>query len=119
MLRTFLLRRLPILAPLLAALWLFQGGGSQEVALTWVLPEEPQVTEARVRVVGEDGAVASSIAWGSERHPAERHLAHRAFLAPGAYRIQAVLHRADGTTKDLERELHIDPEDDAIRVHLE
>lgn len=117
--RALLTRRLPIVGLLLAVLWLFQGGGAHEVALTWVLPPEPPVTEARVRVVTEDGAVASAISWGSESRPAELRRDHRAFLAPGAYRIQAILRRADGTTKDVERELRIDREDHSIRVHLE
>ena len=72
-----------------------------------------------VRVLDEDGAVASALSWGSDRTPAEARRAHRALLAPGAYRIQAHLRRADGTTKDVERELQIDREDHAIRVHLE
>lgn len=117
--RAPLARRLPVLVLILAALWLFQGGGAREISLTWVLPGEPPVTEARVRVVDDDGAVASAIAWGSARQPAELRRAHRAFLAPGAYRIQAHLRLVDGTTKDVERELQIDREDEAIQIHLE
>jgi len=117
--RRILAKRLPILALLLAALWFFRGGGAREVSLIWVLPADPPTTEARVRVLDEDGAVASALSWGSDRTPAEARRAHRALLAPGAYRIQAHLRRADGTAKDVERDLQIDREDEAIQIHLE
>ena len=112
-------RRLPILVLVALALWLFRGSGPHEVALTWVLPADPPTTQARVALVDDDGTVATSLAWGTAHSPAAARQVHRANLAPGAYRIQALLLRADGSTADVQRELVIDPEDDAISIHLD
>ena len=97
---------------------LFGKGGTQEVAFTWRLPADPQVVEARVSLVDSEGVVATSLSWGSAATPASTR-SQRAKLAPGAYRIQAHLRHADGTAKDVERELQIDREDEAIQIHLE
>lgn len=106
-----------ILFAILLGAWFFRGGGAHEVALTWVLPSEPPIAEARIALVDPDGAVATSLSWGSAADPARTRI-QRAKLSPGEYRIQAMLRQADGRTTDVLRDLVIDRDDDAISIHL-
>ncbi|HEY0838950.1 MAG TPA: hypothetical protein VGD74_02065 [Vulgatibacter sp.] len=106
-----------VLFAILLGAWFYRGAGAREVALTWVLPSEPPIAQARISLLDPDGAVATSLTWGSAADPAATRI-QRANLAPGAYRIQALLLRSDGSTSEVQRELVIDRDDDAISIHL-
>ena len=114
-----LLRRAPLVAVLAALAWLFLGDRPREVTLVYDLPERPAPSRVDVSIRAADGSTPAALSWGGGGGgpPAARR-SQTALLAPGEYRLRATLIYADGTSRDVERELPITREDERIVVHL-
>lgn len=113
-----LLRRAPLLVVLAILAWLFLGDRPREVALSYDLPDRPAPTHVEVVIRAADGSVPAALAWGTDAAPAADRREHEARLAPGTYRLRATLSYADGSRRDVERDLPISREDERIVVHL-
>jgi len=113
-----LLRRLPLVVVLLLLGWVLLGDRPRPIRLVYDLPDDPAPARVEVKLRDGKGRVASAIAWGSGKGAAADRQPHEARLAPGTWRLEALLEYADGTSRTIERELSVGSADEQIVLHL-
>lgn len=114
-----ILRRAPLFVVLAILVWLYLGNRPREVTILYDLPDRPPPTRVDVTIRAVDGSVPAALSWGSGGAvPAADRQGHEPLLAPGDYRVRATLTYADGSSRDVERDLPISREDERIVVYL-